>query len=119
MNPSHSEQLQIESVDRESGARLMKLEGPLTLRTLFEFQEAARQEAARPMIIDVAGVPYMDSAGLGSVISVFASCQRNSRGFAITGLTDRIRTLFKVTKVDGLLPCFDSVEAAETAVTRT
>jgi len=95
----------------------MKLTGPLTIQTLFEFQDVARQEIEKPVIIDLAGVPYMDSAGLGSVVSVFTSCQRNGRGFAVTGLSDRIRTLFQVTHVDGLLPVFASLELAEASVT--
>jgi anti-sigma B factor antagonist len=96
----------------------MKLSGPLTLQTWFEFQAAGRQDTSKPMIVDISGVPYMDSAGLGSMISLFASCQRTKRGFGIVGLTERIRTLFEVTHVDGLLPCFASLEAAEAAVTK-
>jgi len=95
----------------------MKLTGPLTIQTLFEFQDLARQETDKPVIIDVSGVPYMDSAGLGVVVSVFTSCQRTGRGFALSGLSDRIRTLFQITHVDGLLPCFASLELAEASVT--
>ena len=117
MNPSsRSENLKIELRDGATGARIIKLTGPLTLQTLFEFQTTARGEDSKPLILDVADVPYMDSAGLGSVVSVFVSCQRTSRGFGIIGLTERIRTLFAVTHVDGLLPCFASLESAESAV---
>jgi anti-sigma B factor antagonist len=104
MHPTNQEHLTIETESTPSGALVLKLVGHLTLRTLFDFQEAARRDASHAMIIDVAGVPYMDSAGLGAVISVFASCQRTKRGFAIVGVADRIHTLFQVTKVDGLLP---------------
>ena len=95
----------------------MKLTGPLTIQTLFEFQDVTRQESEKSVIIDLAGVPYMDSAGLGSVVSVFTSCQRTARGFAIIGLSARIRTLFQITRVDGLLPVFASLELAEASVT--
>jgi hypothetical protein len=54
----------------------------------------------------------MDCAGLGA-IGIVASCQRKSRGFGITRLTERIQTLFTVAGVAGLLPTFDSVELAE------
>ena len=94
----------------------MKLSGPLTLQTLFEFQTAARQDHSKPIIVDISQVPYMDSAGLGCVISILASCQRTKRGFAVIGLTERIRTLFEVTGVNGLIPCFDTLDAAEAAV---
>ncbi len=116
MTPSRSEDLKIELLDSPQGACLMKLTGPLTLKTLFDFQQASRKENARPVILDISSVPYMDSAGLGSVISLFASCQRTSRGFGILGLSDRIRTLFEVTHCDGLLPCFESLQAADRAL---
>src|SRR5258708_3917287 len=119
MHPTNQEHLEIKTESTPRGALVLKLIGHVTLRTLFDFQETARVEASRPMIVDLAGVPYMDSAGLGAVISVFASCQRTKRGFAIIGVADRIRTLFQVTKVDGLLPCFPSLEEADTAVTQS
>jgi anti-sigma B factor antagonist len=116
VNPAQQE-FHIELLDSASGARIMKLIGPLTIQTLFEFQDVSRQETDKPVIIDLAGVPYMDSAGLGSVVSVFTSCQRNGCGFAVIGLSDRIRTLFQITRVDGLLPVFTSLELAEASVT--
>jgi anti-anti-sigma factor len=112
------EDLKIEALDTPSGARILKLSGALTIRTLFDFQGAARQAGNKAVIIDLENVPYMDSAGLGCVISVFTSNQRNKRGFGIVGVHDRILTLFEVTKVDGLLPCFASLEAAEAGIAK-
>jgi anti-sigma B factor antagonist len=116
--PSRSEELKIELLDSPKGARIMKLTGPLTLKTLFDFQQVSRQESSHPVIVDITAIPYMDSAGLGSLISVFASCQRTHRGFAIIGVSERIRTLFEVTHCDGLLPCFESLDAAEASVVK-
>ena len=106
VTPSRSEDLKIEMLDSPQGARIMKLTGPLTLKTLFDFQMASRVESAHAVIVDIEGVPYMDSAGLGSVISLFASCQRTNRGFAIIGVSDRIRTLFEVTQLRRIAAVF-------------
>jgi len=114
--PSRSEDLKIELLDSPKGAQVIKLTGPLVLRTLFEFQETVRKEASRSVIVDLADMPYMDSAGLGAIISIFASCQRTNRGFAIIGVTPRIKTMFEVTHCDGLLPTFDSLAGADEAV---
>ncbi len=119
MNPTRSEELKIEMSDSPKGGRIIKLAGPLTLRTLFDFQDASRKENTKPVIVDITNVPYMDSAGLGAIISIFASCQRTQRGFALTGLSERIRTLFEVTHCDGLLPCFETLEAADAAATKS
>lgn len=118
MTPSRSEDLKIDKLESPKGACILQLTGPLTLKTLFDFQQASRTETGKPIIVDISGVPYMDSAGLGSVISLFASCQRHNRGFGITGVSERIRTLFEVTHCDGLLPCFDTIESADAAISK-
>jgi anti-sigma B factor antagonist len=104
--------LEIQVTDRPNGGRALTLAGPLTLSTLFEFQDVVRKMHT-DLIINLAGVPYMDSAGLGAILGAFASCQRNNHRFGIVNASDRVRTLFHVAHVDGVLPLFDSVEAAE------
>lgn len=117
VTPGRNEDLQLEVVQRPSGVHLIKLSGPLTLRTLFEFQEAARHYPERPLVVDAAGIPYMDSAGLGSIIGIFAACQRTGQQFAISSVPERVQVLFEMTGVHDMLPCFASIEAAEAAVT--
>jgi anti-sigma B factor antagonist len=109
----------VETLESAAGARILKLIGSLTIQTPFDFQHAVREESVKPLVLDLSGVPYMDSAGLGCVISAYTTCQRDQRRFALAGISDRIRTLFKVTRVDGLIPCFDSLATAEASVTAT
>jgi anti-sigma B factor antagonist len=109
------EDLHIEIIERPSGTQLLILNGPLTLRTLFEFQEVARRHAGA-LVIDAAAVPYMDSAGLGALIGIYASCQRTGQGFAISSVPDRVQVLLEMTGVKGILPCFPSINEAEAAV---
>ena len=106
-------ELKIETVTGASGVKIFRLIGPLTLASVFEFQDLARADANSAVVIDLSGVPYMDSAGLGAILGIMASCQRKHRGFGITGAIDRIQTLFAVAGVAGLIPAFDSVELAE------
>jgi len=119
VNPLRSENLKIETLDGGQGARLIRLSGQLTLQTLFDFQQIARQELAKPIVVDLTDVSYMDSGGLGSILGIFASCQRTRRGFALAVVPERIRTLIDVSRLDGVLPCFESLEAAESAVMKS
>lgn len=116
MTPGRNEDLQLEIINRPSGVQVIKLSGPLTLRTLFDFQEAARHHAGHPLVVDVASVPYMDSAGLGALIGIFASCQRTNQKFGISSVPERVQVLFEMTGVMGMLPCFPSIDDAEAAV---
>ena len=111
-----TEDFHIDTLNAPSGARIFRLIGPLTLQSLFHFQEQVRLENTKSIILDLTSVAYMDSAGLGSVIGAFVSCQRTERGFAIAGTSDRVNTLFMVAHVNGVLPCFNSLEAAENSL---
>jgi anti-anti-sigma factor len=58
-------------------------------------------------------VPYIDSAGLGVVLSHWAHTQRIGAKFAVVAMPDRVRVLLQMTKVDTLLPIFPTAADAE------
>ena len=107
------DQFQIRSAEGSAGICILKVIGPLTLANVFDFQNTARNETDRAIIIDLSDVPFMDSFGLGSILGVFASCQRTKRGFALAGAASRVRTLLEVAKADRILLVADTVENAE------
>ena len=106
--------LEIQIAMRPGGGRVVTLRGPVTLETVFDLQNTLRQEHI-DLIIDLSEVPYMDSAGLGAILTAYASCQRNGKKFALTGISSRVMVLLEVTKVKTLLPIFDTVAEAEGA----
>lgn len=110
--------LEIRTGEKQN-ARTLYLTGPLTLNTLFEFQDIVRKEQSKGLIIVLEEVPYMDSAGLGAVLGAYASCQRHGRKFALAKVSQRVRTLLQIAKVDTLVPWYDTLEAAETHVIST
>jgi anti-anti-sigma factor len=96
-----------------SDVTILTLQGPLTIATLFDFQAVIRQPDLKSTIIDFSGVPYVDSAGLGVVLSHWAHTQRIGAKFAVVGISERVRTLLEMTKVDTLLPIFPTAADAE------
>ncbi|MBS1805727.1 MAG: STAS domain-containing protein [Acidobacteria bacterium] len=99
---------------KNAGTRIFRLNGPLTLRNLFELQSELRTAALPPLtVIDLSQVPYMDSAGMGLVMNHYVRCQTNGTKLVVSGANSRVMDLFKVTKVDTVLPLAPSIEAAE------
>jgi len=94
---------------------VLTLTGPLTISTLFDFQTACRQPDLKNIIIDFAGVPYIDSAGLGIVLSHWAHTQRVGVKFAAVAISDRVKVLLEMTGVAKLLPMYPTVADAERA----
>jgi anti-anti-sigma factor len=106
------------SVERQAGkapgTRILRLVGPLTLRNLFKFQEELQQGLKPSLaILDLTGVPYMDSAGMGALINYYVHCEKNSIRMTVAGVSSRVMELFKLTKVDTVIPLAATAEEAE------
>jgi anti-sigma B factor antagonist len=108
-----SEPIQIERLDRG----VLSLRGPLTMENVPPFLNAVRREGAPTMILDFSGVPYMDSSGLGSLVSAYTSCAKAGRRIAITGVNARVLKVFEITKVEQVFLMFPTLSDALEAFT--
>ncbi len=90
------------------------LSGPLTLRNMFDLQTALRQDKkSRVAILDLSAVPYMDSAGMGLLMNQYVHCQTNGGRMVVVGANSRVMELFRITKIDSVVPQSATVEEAE------
>src|SRR5579863_5075012 len=96
---------------------ILRLKGPLTLATLFGLQNSLREMPDADTVIDVSEVPYIDSAGLGTILSRWSHTQRTGHKFAVTGISPRIESLLEITKVNTVLPMFKTPEEADLSFT--
>ena len=99
----------------QPGQRILRLHGALVMTTMFEFQAMVRADASRSLIIDFTNVPYIDSAGLGIVLSHWAHTQRIGVKFAAVGISERVQVLLDMTGVSKLLPQYPTAADAERA----
>lgn len=116
MTSHKSESATIELSTREvDGVKVLAVEGPLTINTLFKFQDAWRAEHSPALIFDLSGVPYTDSAAIGSIVNAYVSRKNASRTLAVVA-GPRVRTVMEVTKVDNLFPLCSTVDEARAAL---
>ncbi len=80
-----------------------------------ELEEAVREIAAAGVpriIVDVGRISYLNSTGLGSLVSGHMTC-RNRNGFLrLANISKRIHNLFIITKLAFVFETFDSVDEA-------
>lgn len=112
------EPLTIEDFVR-NGQRILCLKGPLTISNIFDFQARVRSNNSPALILDLTGVPYIDSAGIGALVGAYVRHQRNGCGLALVGLSERLHNALKITQVESLFQLFDSLPAAEAAARST
>ena len=108
------EELQVIRAAGASGSTaILRLKGPVTLSTVFLLQEKLREIPESDTVIDVTDVPYVDSAGLGTILSHWSHTQRRGKKFAMTGISRRIGVLLEVSRVNTVLPTFKTAEEAD------
>ncbi len=91
--------------------RLWILDLPLrdTMNTLLS-------EDKRHFVLNVAGVDYIDSSGLGQLITIWTSIQNRGGQMAILSPTKRVQRLFDITRLNTVFPIVDQeTEAIELA----
>jgi anti-sigma B factor antagonist len=110
--------LTIERIDGKApGTVIFRLNGPLTLRNMFDFQSMLRSgDPPAVTIIDLNEVPYMDSTGMGMIVNHFVRCQGKGAKLIVAGVSPRVLELFKLTKVDTVIPITATAEEAEARV---
>jgi anti-sigma B factor antagonist len=104
------------SAGTRPGTTILKLVGPLTISTMFGFQNELRAVQTDVLIIDLSETPYMDSAGLGLIMNSHVAATDRGGKLLLAGVNDRVKSLFEMTKVQGLLVIFPSVPEAEASL---
>lgn len=94
---------------------VLDLDGNLALEANAQFRKytaAAIDAGARKLIVNMASVKYMDSSGLGELISCYTTLQRVSGRIKLLHLNDRLQHLLVITKLTTVFETFDSEPAA-------
>jgi anti-sigma B factor antagonist len=99
------------------GQSVLCLKGPLTIETFASFQSAVRNEAASTVILDMTDVPYIDSSGLGSLVSAYVSRQKAGQRVVLSGVNERIMQLMEITRVEPLFLIFPTLDNAIDSLT--
>jgi anti-anti-sigma factor len=89
-----------------------KLDGKLVLETVTEFLQTMRPQPSPSLIIDMSGVSFLDSAGVGALVQLFVHRRNQGQKFALAALTGQATAVMQVSGLVKLLPIFTSVGEA-------
>jgi anti-sigma B factor antagonist len=66
----------------------------------------------RKVVIDLKDVDWMNSTGLGILISGYTTLRNNSGALKLANVTEKIQSLLTITKLVTVFESYDSVEEA-------
>jgi anti-anti-sigma factor len=110
---------------KTAGTVIFRLRGPFTQRDMFaslapvevdnmlNFQSEPSERLPKLNILDLTEVPYMDSAGLGRIVRHYVHCRGKGVRMVAVGVSQRVVELFKMTKVDAVIPMAGTVEEVD------
>ena len=103
-------------LERQSGANggslVTHLRGKLSLETVHKFIETMRAEPAPHLILDLSGVTFLDSAGVGGLVSLFVTRRNGQKSLGLASLTQQGTAVMQVAGLMSVLPIFPTVDAA-------
>ncbi len=70
-------------------------------------------QGRRKLLLNLAEVPYIDSAGLGEIVRTYTTVSRQGGSLKLVNLTKRITDLLSITK---LLTVFETYESENDAI---
>jgi anti-sigma B factor antagonist len=70
------------------------------------------QQGQKKIILNLAEVPYIDSAGLGEVVRTYTTVSRQGGSLKLLSLTKRIQDLLAITKLLTVFETFDNEQDA-------
>lgn len=100
-----------------SGVTVLALAGELDLGSIGALKEAVshRLGADAHVVLDLAGLTFCDSTGLGAFVALHRQARSTGARFALAAPRRRIADLFTLSGIDQVISVYDSVEAAASA----
>ncbi len=95
---------------------VLDLKGKITLgegdELLKDKVNSLVNQGHKKIILNLADVPYIDSAGLGEVVRTYTTVSRQGGSLKLLSLTKRITDLLSITKLLTVFETFDSENEA-------
>jgi anti-sigma B factor antagonist len=67
---------------------------------------------SRQVVLNLAGVDYIDSSGLGTLVGVYSSARAAGADIKLTGVGQRLRDVLQITKLVTVFEVYDTEQEA-------
>lgn len=107
--------MNIDVVDQGQGIAIVKLEGKLNMVSARPFRDAVAEAVAAGqsrLAIDLTGVDFIDSSGLGALISGLKTTRQAGGDLRIASPNEQVRLVLQLTNMERLLTAYDDASRA-------
>lgn len=101
------------------GCTVVRVAGELDMDTRAQLQDVLRDvvdAGARHLVLDFAGVTFMDSSGLGLLADVIKLLRHRGGRLCLAAVREPVRNVLVLSALDEVVGVYDTVTAAEDAL---
>jgi len=91
---------------------IFRAKGKLSLETVSAFIQRLRPDASAKLVLEMSGVSFLDSAGVGALVSLFVSRRNQGKALALAGLGPQATAVVTVAGLTNMLPLYKTLEEA-------
>ena len=99
------------ALESQDGVLVVNVNGQLVVSNRQEFKQMVLDEVergARLVVVDFSSTAYIDSSGLGALVSLGKRIRESGGELRLAALNEDLRTLFELTRLDTLFPLYPS-----------
>ena len=74
------------------------------------------RQGADGVLLNMAGITFMNSSGIGALVATLKAVREKDKQLYICGLTDQVRMIFELTKMDRVFTLYADVADFEAKV---
>ena len=96
-------------------ASIVDVKGDVTANSeevLMDAYSRASESGVRSIVLNFEGLDYMNSGGIGLLVTLLVRANRQRQQLFAYGLTDHYRQIFELTRLDEAVGIYDSEEDA-------
>ncbi|MFF5051669.1 STAS domain-containing protein [Micromonospora sp. NPDC000663] len=104
------------SVRPGRGCTVLEVRGELDMATSPQLRQGLQRlvdAGDRQVVVDLAGVGFMDSSALGMLVVMFKAFREAGGRLSLASAQPAVQTVLTVTSVDRVIRVYESAEAAE------
>jgi anti-anti-sigma factor len=102
-------------LDQEGPASILRIEGDITSASEPDLMAAyglAAANGSNAVVLDFSKLAYMNSGGIGLLVTLLVRARRSGGRLVATGLSDHYRQIFSLTRLDEAIEIHDDRAAA-------
>jgi len=101
-----------------AGTSIIDIQGDITgasEEALMAAYEEASKDGAKSIILNFSDLDYMNSSGIGLLVTMLIRTQRQKQSLRAYGLSEHYQQIFELTRLNEAIGIYDSEAAAEAA----